>query len=89
MKKFVFIIILAIACQCHAQKYILLDTKLSETPFYADKITPKDKLKGYFPVEKKDISEFLSILEEISNELSSKKMPAQRIILWDVSPSGE
>ena len=73
MKKFLFIILLVTTYQCHAQKYILLDTKISASPFYSNKITPKDKIKGFFPVEKKDISKFLAVLEEISVELSAKK----------------
>ena len=37
------------------------------------KSSTKDKIKGFFPVEKKDISKFLAVLEEISVELSAKK----------------
>lgn len=78
MKKFLFIIFLATAFQCQAQKYILLDTKLSESPFYSDNITPRVKIKGFFPVEKKELSKFLEILENISKELTSKNHPKAR-----------
>jgi len=72
MKRILFIICCLAAYQCHAQKFILLDTHISEPPFYADRITTADKLKGYFPVEKKDLPDFIKILEDISRQLSAK-----------------
>ncbi|MEO9144996.1 MAG: hypothetical protein ABI237_05510 [Ginsengibacter sp.] len=57
----------------YAQKYILLDTQMSESPFYANEITVADKVKRYFPVEKKEIEKFIEVLEEITGQLSSVK----------------
>lgn len=55
-----------------AQKYALLDKRLLEPVSYADHITPNDKLKGLFPVEKTLLPQFLTTLQEIAGELSSK-----------------
>ncbi len=41
---------------------------------YSNTITTAEKLKGYFPVEKKDIKQFLKTLEEISANLSGNKL---------------
>ena len=70
---FTFILIWAVS-QSYAQKYILLDKAISQPAYYANKIHVSDRYKGFFPVEKKDLTKFLEILEEISQRLSSKKI---------------
>ena len=73
--KFIFIILFICAAdQSMAQKYILLDKAISQPAFYSNTITPLDKFKGFFPVEKKDIGNFIEALTEISRRLSSKKI---------------
>ena len=55
-----------------AQRYALLDKHFTEPVHYADKITSEDKFKGFFPVEKKSLPQFLNILKAIHKKLSSK-----------------
>lgn len=72
-----YILVLVIICssfQGHAQKYILLDKAISQPAFYSNTILVSEKYKGFFPIEKKDISKFLNALEEIVQRLSSKKI---------------
>ena len=72
--KYVFLIlILCIVNQTKAQKYILLDQAISQPAFYSNQVTVSEKYKGFFPVEKKDIPNFLKALEEISARLSADK----------------
>lgn len=52
-----------------AQKYLLLDTKIASPVLQVNRLTEADKRNGYFPVERKDIGRFVSILEEIKKQL--------------------
>ncbi len=73
--KYIFLfLIIGSSLRCKAQKYILLDKAISQPAFYSDRITPVDKFRGFFPVEKKEIEKFLEALEEISKRLSSKQI---------------
>jgi hypothetical protein len=73
--KYVFLLLIICAAhQTKAQKYILLDKAISQPAFYSNHISVSGKFKGFFPVEKKDLSKFLEALEEISQKLSSKKI---------------
>lgn len=73
--KYVFLILIICAAhQTKAQKYILLDKAISQPAFYSNSISVSQKFKGFFPVEKKDLPQFLEALEEISQKLFSKKV---------------
>jgi len=75
MKYFIVSFLLfQVSYQCHAQKYMMLDMAISQSPFYSNKITVLEKYKGFFPVEKINIHKFVDVLEEISKRLSSKKI---------------
>jgi len=74
MKQLYTILFLIAALPCAAQKYILLDKTMAEPSFMSNKITVSEKYKNFFPVEKKDLPEFIKALEEISERLSSKKI---------------
>ena len=74
MKYFFIFIFTFTAFQGKAQKYILLDKAISQPAFYSNTISVAEKFKGFFPVEKKDITRFIEALEEISKKLSSKKL---------------
>jgi hypothetical protein len=60
-----------VARNIDAQKYALLDEKLAKPVRYTNTITPEDKFNGLFPVEKKILPDFIKILEEINDKLSS------------------
>lgn len=89
MKK-VFLLGLLFICATRtiAQKYMLLDSKISLPVIYTDKITPLEKSKGYFPVEKKEVRKFLNILGEISKQLSEKNTKAKEYELGCIKFKG-
>jgi hypothetical protein len=69
--KYIFLIVLFCAAfQCQAQKYILLDESISRPAVYTNHLTEMEKYKNFFPVEVKDISRFILVLEEIEKRLS-------------------
>ena len=72
MKPLLLFFILAGPVNCIAQKYALLDEHLAQPVTYTDKVTPQDKFNDLFPVEKKLLPQFINVLEEIQNKLSSK-----------------
>lgn len=74
MRYILVFLFVCVANISQAQKYILLDKSMSQSPFYSNEITSSEKFKGFFPVERKDLPQFLSALEEIAGRLSSKKM---------------
>jgi hypothetical protein len=74
MKQLYLLLFLSACTVCsYGQKYIFLDTKIAEPPYFADAVSPADKAKGYFPVGKKDIGRFIEILGEIADRLSAKQ----------------
>jgi hypothetical protein len=74
MKKFLLLICLFGIQQLRAQKYILLDQRISMPVKYSNTITTADKFKGYFPVEAKNIRQFIKVLEEIASKLSGNNL---------------
>jgi hypothetical protein len=58
---------------CSAQKYVLIDKKMSVPVSYTDKVTMRDDYKELFAVEKKSITQFLKEIENISKQLVDKK----------------
>ena len=78
--KYIFIILFFFAAsQCKAQKYILLDEALSRPAIYTNHLTEMGKYKNSFPVELKDIPQFLSVLEKIEKRLSETKIKSKLI----------
>ncbi len=77
MKFLLLFLSLFAAMNSKAQKYALLDTHLAQPITYTDMVTPKDKLNGLFPVEKKLLPQFIDALEEIENRLSSKEQSSE------------
>lgn len=71
MKHFLIFLSLLITQQATAQKYILLDKQMYQAPEYVNTVTSNDKFNGFFPIEKKQIKEFIKTLEEISKMLST------------------
>lgn len=73
MKFFSLTIIFSLgAGHVNAQKYILLDEHISQPVHYSNTVTVTDKVKGFFPVEKKNIGQFIKALEEINHTLSAR-----------------
>jgi hypothetical protein len=72
MKFILLFFILVGSVNCEAQKYALLDEHLTQPVIYTDKVTSNDKFNDFFPVEKKMLNQFINVLEEIQNKLSSK-----------------
>lgn len=72
MKQILLLFLLfSITAVTSAQKYVLLDQHIAEPVKYANAVTPADKFNDLFPVEKKQIPEFLKALKEIESKLSS------------------
>ncbi|HXR83992.1 MAG TPA: hypothetical protein VN722_06765 [Hanamia sp.] len=74
MKYVLIFVFTCVTIQSKAQKYILLDKTFSQPAFYSNTISVSEKYRGFFPVEKKNIDEFLKALEEIAERLSEKKI---------------
>jgi hypothetical protein len=71
MKYFLLSFLLIGVQLTNAQKYILLDTHIAQPVGYTNTITSADKFNGLFPVEKKNIKQFIKALEEIAKSLNS------------------
>jgi len=72
MKHFLLLLLFFIAAgTLPAQKYILLDTRIAMPVQSTNSITAADKYNGYFPIEKKNINQFIKALQEISSKLSA------------------
>jgi hypothetical protein len=71
MKYYLLAIIFFVSVNCKAQKYALLDQHIAQPVTYANTVTTKDKFNDLFPVEKKDIKQFVDVLKEIDSKLSS------------------
>ena len=74
--KFILLFFFA-ATQCNAQKYILLDESLSRPAVYTNQLTEMENYKKFFPVEVKDIPQFLSVLDKIEKRLSETKIKSK------------
>ena len=70
MKYFLLFILFTGMQQISAQKYVLLDKRIYKPVTYANTITSADKFNGFFPVEKKNLKQFVKILDEIEKKLS-------------------
>lgn len=78
--KYLFVIVFFCASfQCKAQKYILFDESLSRPAIHTNHLTEMGKYKNFFPVEVKDIPQFLSVLEKIEKRLVETKIKSKLI----------
>ena len=76
--KYIFIFLFFFAAsQCKGQKYILLDESLSHPAIYTNHLTEMEKYKKFYPVEVKNIPQFLSVLEKIEQRLSETKIKSK------------
>lgn len=70
----------SLACLCApAQKYALLDMRLSQPVRYTDHISLQEQWGQYFPVEKEKLPQFVSALGQIVRVLQSPKGPQEPI----------
>jgi hypothetical protein len=72
MKYYLLAIIFLVSVNCKAQKYALLDQHIAQPITYANTVTTTDKFNDLFPVEKKNMKQFVDVLKEIDSKLSSK-----------------
>ncbi|MEP6926178.1 MAG: hypothetical protein ABI834_01015 [Ginsengibacter sp.] len=72
MKYFLLFFILIGSVVCKAQKYALLDKNMAQPVTYTNSVSSTDKYNGFFPVEKKMLTKFITVLKEIETKLSSK-----------------
>jgi hypothetical protein len=63
MRIVLFLIFLIGSFAANAQKYALLDKHLVEPIIYTNKVTSNDKFNGFFPVEKKELPQFIKSLK--------------------------
>ena len=84
MKYFLLIFFVLINTVCSAQKYALVDKQLSLPVIYANTMTVQDNYKGYFPVEKNKLNEFVVEVEKIGKLLNDPKKPKPETIDFNV-----
>jgi len=73
MKHFLYAVLILFSTYCSAQKYVLVDKNINLPVIYANTITVLDSYKGYFPIDKSKINEFIAAIEKIGNLLSDPK----------------
>lgn len=79
MKYFFLLTLLCASLVTRAQKYILLDEAISRPAVYTNHLTDLEKYKKFFPVEVKDLPQFLGVLQKIDDLLSGKNNNATTI----------
>jgi hypothetical protein len=73
--KYLFILVFICATSAgKAQKYILLDESISQPAVYTDHLSELNKYKKFFPIEVKDLPQFVSVLQQIVQRLKEKKL---------------
>jgi len=72
MKYFLLLTILCVSLATHAQKYILLDEAIAQPAVYTNHLTDLEKYKKFFPVEVKELPQFLEVLQKIDDLLNGK-----------------
>ena len=70
MKHFLYVGFIFLSSVCSAQKYVLIDKTMILPVTYSNTITPEDNFKGYFPVEKIKIDEFINEIDKIARLLA-------------------
>lgn len=78
MKYFLFAALLVLTTYCSAQKYALVDKSMILPVTYTNAVTAQDNFKGYFPIEKNKLNEFIAEIDKIAGMLNDpkKKRPA-------------
>ena len=66
MKHFLYVVFILFGNYCSAQKYVLVDKKMSLPVTYTNAVTVQDDFKGYFPVDKNKIKDFITEVEKIA-----------------------
>lgn len=74
MKYFLYVGFILLSSVCSAQKYVLIDRTMSLPITYSNIITTEDNFKGYFPVEKIKINEFIKEIDKIARLLTDSKI---------------
>ena len=70
MKYFLLLTILCVSSATRAQKYILLDEAIAQPAVYTNHLTDLEKYKKFFPVEVKELPQFLEALQKIDDLLN-------------------
>ena len=71
--KYLLIAVLFLApVMLQAQKYVLLDKRISRPITTTNEVTSQDKFNGLFPVETKKLKDFVNALKEIDKLLLAK-----------------
>ena len=70
MKYFLYVGFILLPTVCSAQKYVLIDKTMNLPVTFSNIITTEDNFKGYFPVEKIKINEFINELDKIARLLA-------------------
>lgn len=73
MKHFLYSTFILIGTFCSAQKYVLVDKKMRLPVSYANTLSVQDNYKGYFPVDKNKIKQFITEVEKIAKLLADPK----------------
>ena len=73
MKHFLYVGFILLSSVCFAQKYVLIDKTMSLPITYSNTITTEHNFKGYFPVEKIKINEFIYEIDKIARLLTDSK----------------
>ena len=72
MKHFLLIVLTFLNTWSFGQKYALIDKQMSLPVIYANTLTVQDHYKGYFPVEKDKLTQFVTEIEKISRLITDK-----------------
>ncbi len=78
MKHFLYAVLILFSTYCSAQKFVLVDKNMSLPVINANTITVLDDYRGYFPIDKTKINEFISEIDKIANSLSDPKTKKQQ-----------
>ncbi|MEO6327937.1 MAG: hypothetical protein ABIO55_03355 [Ginsengibacter sp.] len=73
MKHFFYVAFLFFSTYCSAQKYVLIDKNMILPVTYTNAVTAQDNFKGYLPVTKENIADFVAEVEKIAQLLSDPK----------------
>lgn len=73
MKHFLYAFLILFCTYSTAQKYVLVDKKMNLPVTYTNQVTTQDNIKGYFPVDKAKINEFIAEIEKIARLLNDPK----------------
>lgn len=73
--KYLFIVFfISAAFVTKAQKYVLLDESISQPAIYTNHLSEMEKYKNFFPIEVKDVPQFVNVLQQIVQRLNENKL---------------